>query len=130
MNDREQALRRVLADALRSSEATSTPPFARLWAAARGRAAREPTQLATWTESLAAGVAVASVVAIGVLVVANMRVRGSGEPPDAELYAQLIAQTSWTSPTDILLDARARFPLAGLPELPAVNTQPSPESLL
>jgi hypothetical protein len=59
-----------------------------------------------------------------------MRQGDGAATPDPALYSQLIARTTWASPTDSLLDTHARFPLAGLPALPAVNTSPSLESLL
>jgi len=130
MSEQEQTLRHVLTDAMRSAEPASTPSFARLWATAHEQREQLPGMLSSWAETLTAGVAVASVIAMGFLIAANIREGGSGEGPDTALYSQLIAQTTWASPTDALLDSPARFPLAGLPALPAVNTNPSLESLL
>jgi len=130
MSDHDQALRRALTDALRSSEPASTPSFSRLWAAAQLPVEPEPGAFSRWTETLTAGAAVASVVVMGILIAINVRKSNTANVSDTTLYAQLIAQTSWQSPTDALLDSSARFSLAGLPELPVVNTNPSLESLL
>ncbi len=130
MNDQEQALRRELKAALQATEPGATPSFNRLWAAAQERREQSATAISGWAESFAAGAAVASVVAIGILIAANVRRNTDERIPDSALYAQLITQTSWASPTDALLDATARYSLAGLPELPAINTNPSLEPLL
>jgi hypothetical protein len=127
MSDAEHKLRHALADALRSNEPGPKPSFSSLWAAAHQRGEGRPKLSGGWAEALTSGVAVASVAAMGILIAASMRERGAAQPLDTALYSQLIAQAEWTSPTDALLDARARFPLAGLPELPAVSTNPSLE---
>lgn len=130
MSDQEQQLRRVLKDALQEGEPAATPSFNRLWAAAQERREQSATAFSGWAETFAAGAAVASVVAMGILIAVNARKNGDDQLPDTALYARLIAQTTWASPTDALLDTAARYSLAGLPELPAVNTNPSLESLL
>lgn len=130
MSDPEQALRRELKAALQANEPAATPSFKGLWAAAQELRERPTPALSGWAESFAAGAAVASVVAIGILVAVNAGKSGRDEMRDTALYARLINQTTWTSPTDVLLDTAARYPLAGLPELPAVNTNPSLEFLL
>jgi hypothetical protein len=130
MSDQEQALRRELKAALQANEPAATPSFKGLWAAAQELRERPAAASSGWAESFAAGAAVASVVAIGLLITANVRKTSDDPLPDTALYARLINQTTWTSPTDVLLDSAARYPLAGLPELPAVNTNPSLEFLL
>jgi hypothetical protein len=130
MSDLEQALKDELRAALQSTEPAATPSFSRLWAAAHEQRQRPAAAFSGWAESFAAGAAVASVVAMGILIAVKAGKNGDDQLPDTVLYARLIAQTTWASPTDALLDASTRYSLAGLPELPAVNTNPSPESLL
>lgn len=130
MSDREQQLGRVLKDALRAEEPAATPSFSRLWTAAQAGREEPAAAFSGWAESFAAGAAVASVVAIGILIAANVRKNSDDRVPDTALYAQLITQASWASPTDALLDTTARYSVAGLPELPAINTDPSLEPLL
>ena len=129
MSDREQQLGQVIKDALRAEEPVA-PSFSRLWTAAQAGREDPAAVFSGWAESFAAGAAVASVVAIGILIAANVRKNSDDRVPDPALYAQLITQTSWAAPTDALLDTTARYSLAGLPELPAINTNPSLEPLL
>lgn len=130
MSDHEQALRRELKAALQATEPAATPSFKGVWAAAQEPRQQPAAAYSGWAESIAAGAAVASVVAMGILIAINAGRSGHDQMRDTALYARLINQTTWTSPTDVLLDTAARYPLAGLPELPAVNTNPSLEFLL
>ena len=128
MTDREQALHRLLKEA-RDPE-PAAPAFQRLWNTARAQVEQPPVVSAPWSDAFAAATAVACVLTIGILFALDAR-RGALEPEqDSALYAQLIAHTSWRSPTDMLLDATASGPLGALPELPTVNTNPPLESLL
>jgi hypothetical protein len=128
MTDREQALHRLLKEA-RDPE-PAPPAFQSVWNAARSQAEQPPTATAHWGDAFATAAAAACVLAIGILFALDAR-RSALEPQhDSALYAQLIAHTSWRSPTDVLLDSTTSRPLGALPELPTVNTNPPLESLL
>lgn len=128
MTDREHALRQLLREG-RDPDAAA-PAFSRLWTAARAQAGQRPAVAARWGDAFAAAAAATCVLAIGILFALDARRTAVEHDQDSELYAQLIAHTTWRSPTDVLLDTPAHRSLGALPDLPIVNTNPPLESLL
>lgn len=129
MTDHNHALRRLLVDA-RPPESAEAPSFNRLWSAARAQVEQPQAAIGRWGDTFSAAAATVCVLLIGLFLALDMRKEHAGVLPDSVLYEQLIAQTAWRSPTDVLLDTPARYSLRTLPELPDVNTNPYLESLL
>jgi hypothetical protein len=128
MTDREQALHRLLKEG-RGPE-PAAPAFNRLWNDARTQAEQRPEPGSHWGDAFAAAAAAVCVLAIGIIFALDARRTALEQQRDSGLYAQLIAHTTWRSPTDVLLDNAADRPLGALPDLPTVNTNPPLESLL
>lgn len=128
MTDHDHALRRLLLEA-RRPESAQLPSFDRLWRAARTQIEAPQPAPGRWVGFFAGGAATACVLLIALFLALAVRTPRDAEPPDSMLYTELVARTAWRSPTDDLLDTTTHVSLRTLPELPAVNTYPSLESL-
>ncbi len=129
MTEHDHALRRLLLEA-RHPESAEAPSFNRLWSAARAQVEQPQPAIGRWGDTVSAAAAIACVLLIGLFLALHIRKEQAGVLPDPVLYEQLIAQTAWRSPTDVLLETPARYALHTVPELPGVNTNPYMESLL
>ncbi len=128
MIEREHALRRLLREARPNEPAA--PPFNRLWSAAKAQTGQLRATSGRWGDAFAGVAATACVLLIGLFLALDARRTDVDHTQDSALYAQLIAHTTWRSPTDGLLETPASRSLGALPELPTVNTNPPLESLL